>query len=42
MFFDKKSDPGRDPGYPQFPLDLRVGAILAVDVGEACASRAWA
>jgi hypothetical protein len=34
MFFSKKADPGRDPGYPRFPLDLRIGAILAVDEAE--------
>jgi hypothetical protein len=34
MFFDKKPDSGFDPGYPRFPLDLRVGAILAVDEAE--------
>jgi hypothetical protein len=34
MFFAKKSDPGRDPAYPRFPLNLRIGAILAVDEAE--------
>lgn len=34
MFFSKKADPGRDPGYPRFPLNLRIGAILAVEEAE--------
>jgi hypothetical protein len=34
MFFAKKAEPGRDPGYPDFPLDLRIGAILSIDEGE--------
>lgn len=34
MFFDKKSDRDVDPNYPHFPLNLRIGAILAVDEAE--------
>lgn len=34
MFFDKKPDAGFDPGYPELPLNLRVGAILAVEEAE--------
>jgi hypothetical protein len=34
MLFGKKPDAGFDPGYPQFPLNLRVGAILAPDEAE--------
>ena len=35
MFFGKRSAPDNHPDYPHFPLDLRIGAILAVDVAEA-------
>jgi hypothetical protein len=35
MFFSKKPDNGNDPAYPHFPLDLRIGAILAMDAAEA-------
>jgi hypothetical protein len=35
MFFSKRSETTNDPAYPHFPLDLRIGAILAVDVAEA-------
>lgn len=35
MFFSKRSEPDNHPAYPHFPLDLRIGAILAVDVAEA-------
>jgi len=34
MFFDKKPASDFDPGYPELPLNLRVGAILAVDAAE--------
>lgn len=34
MFFSKRPDKANDPAYPDFPLDLRIGAILAVDVAE--------
>jgi len=34
MFFSKRSDAAHDPSYPKFPLDLRIGAILAIDAGE--------
>jgi len=34
MFFEKKPDPGVAPNAPTFPLDLRIGAILAVDEAE--------
>lgn len=34
MFFDKKPNADFDPGYPELPLNLRVGAILAVDDAE--------
>jgi len=35
MFFSKRSEPDNHPAYPHFSLDLRIGAILAVDVAEA-------
>ncbi len=34
MFFGKRSTPDHHPDYPEFPLDLRIGAILAVDPAE--------
>ncbi|MHC1712509.1 MAG: DUF2491 family protein [Solidesulfovibrio sp.] len=34
MFFSKRQETANDPAYPQFPFDLRIGAILAVDVAE--------
>ena len=35
MFFNKKAAPVHNPAYPDFPFDLRIGAILAVDTAEA-------
>lgn len=34
MFFDNKPQAGFDPGYPNFPLELRIGAILSLDEAE--------
>lgn len=34
MFFRKRSQPATNPEYPRFPLDLRPGAIMAVDTAE--------
>ncbi len=35
MFFSKRPKADNHPAYPNFPLELRIGAILAVDVAEA-------
>ncbi|MFP5257711.1 MAG: DUF2491 family protein [Acidobacteriota bacterium] len=34
MFFGKRAASDHHPDYPEFPLDLRIGAILAVDAAE--------
>lgn len=35
MFFSKRAKADNHPAYPNFPLELRIGAILAVDMAEA-------
>ncbi len=34
LFWNKSAKNDRHPGYPDLPLDLRVGAILNLDLGE--------